>query len=118
MSKLLKLIEVRDTGRRSAPPLDFIASMVNIDKYTGHVPYGREYRIKATFGANVVVTDEMWDGIGLEYAINQVHRSVVEAVFGEFRVPLREIRKALWEKDLNKVNTLLQELEVQMFTDE
>ena len=113
MSKLLELMEVRRTGELYAS-LKPLSALCNIDEGYMNTVYGQEYRIQVKLGAKVVVSEE--SGESLEYAVKQVKRSVNEAVFGEFRVPLREIQRLLWERKYDEVSARLSRLEMEMFS--
>lgn len=116
MSKLLELMKAVPTGRVHLrfTPLNTLCDIK--EEYTS-AAYDREYRISASFGAKVVVNDSCSDSShDLDYAVKEVKQSVNEAVFGEFRAPLREIQKLLWERNYQKASEKLSELETQMYT--
>ena len=113
MSKLLELMEVRRTGEIYAS-LKPLSALCNVDESYTNTEYGQEYRIQVKLGAKVVVLEESRDH--LDYAVSQVKRSVNEAVFGEFRVPLREIQRLLWERRYNEASAKVTKLEMDMFS--
>jgi len=118
MSKLLELMEAVPTGKLYSIPnstayssLKPLSDFCDIKQEYTDITHAQEYRIKATFGANVVVHKAS----DLKYAVKQVKQSVNEAVFGEFRAPLREIQKLLWERKYTEASDKLSELETQMY---
>lgn len=111
MSKLLELIKISPTDKMYAD-LKPLSGLCEVDEEYSSLKYAMEYRIKATFGANVIVNEPSQ----LPYAVEQVKRSVCEAVFGEFREPLREIQRLLWQREYSEVSSKLAQLEANMFS--
>lgn len=112
MSKLLELMEVSRIGA-TASSLKALSDLCNINEDYSNTLYGQQYRIKATFGANLVVLEESKEY--LDYAVKQVKSSVNEAVFGEFRAPLREIQRLMWERKYHEASKKLTMLEMSMY---
>ncbi len=118
MSKLLELLEARETGR-VLPDLQPINSICAIDEgcsttYT----HDKEYSIRITFGSLVRLTDNIATGHpqSLDYAKKQVRQSIIEAVFGEFRPDLIKAREMLWNRDYENASIALDNLERKMFS--
>jgi hypothetical protein len=80
-----------------------------------------EYRISLACESRVWVTDaELFRGNGaLEGAVREAKRSLVEAVFGEFRPQFRQLHRMLYEmppgSDVEALRTRLRAFELQMF---
>ena len=106
-------METRCTGEVYAS-LKPLSALCNIEEGYNNTSYGQEYKIKVTFGATVVVSGESKEF--LDHAVKQVKHSVNEAVFGEFRVPLREIQRLLWERKFAEASAKLSMLEMSMYT--
>ena len=124
MSKLLEAMQALDTGDRNLitpkksklfDNVVDIKSTVFEDKLSLNV--AKVYRISATFGNKVMVTDTelLSNPYALEQAIDHVKRAVAEAVFGEFRPIIIQIYNALYDYDVEQARKLLVELEYQMF---
>lgn len=124
MSKLLEAMQALDTGDRNLitpkksklfDNVVDIKSTVFEDKLSLNV--AKVYRISATFGNKVMVTDTelLSNPNALEQAIDHVKRTVAEAVFGEFRPIIIQIYNALYDYDVEQARKLLVELEYQMF---
>lgn len=124
MSKLLEAMQALDTGDRNLitpkksklfDNVVDIKSTVFEDKLSLNV--AKVYRISATFGNKVMVTDTelLSNPNALEQAIDHVKRAVAEAVFGEFRPIIIQIYNALYDYDVEQARKLLVELEYQMF---
>lgn len=124
MSKLLEAMQALDTGDRNLitpkksklfDNVVDIKSTVFEDKLSLNV--AKVYRISATFGNKVMVTDTelLSNPNALEQAIDHVKRAVAEAVFGEFRPIIIQIYNALYDYDVEQARKLLVDLEYQMF---
>lgn len=50
-----------------------------------------------------------------DHIIRQTKRRLIEHMFGEFRKPLMEIRRAMFNREIDKAEDLLSKLERQMF---
>lgn len=129
MSQLVNAIQAFDTGERKAlrakksklfEDLVKLESQIYEDKSSYDV--AKIYKIGVKFGNQVMVSehDVLRSEHALTDAINNTKRSVVEAVFGEFRPTIRQIYDALYDHDVEKARKILSDLEYQMFevTDE
>lgn len=129
MSQLVNAIQAFDTGERKVlrakksklfEDLVKLESQIYEDKSSYDV--AKIYRIGVKFGSQVMVSehDVLRNEHALTDAINNTKRSVVEAVFGEFRPTIRQIYDALYDHDVEKARKILSDLEYQMFevTDE
>lgn len=129
MSQLVNAIQAFDTGERKAlrtkksklfEDLVKLESQIYEDKSSYDV--AKIYRIGVKFGNQVMVSehDVLRSEHALTDAINNTKRSVIEAVFGEFRPTIRQIYDALYDHDVEKARKILSDLEYQMFevTDE
>jgi len=117
MSKLLELVNARTTGKRKIIPtsLSYISDVVGVQETYNKVPYGIEYVIGAQLGAKVFVAEESSES--LSFAVEKVKQSIVEAVFGEFRLDFRKLNEALCNQDLDAIRKRLIEFENRMFRD-
>lgn len=118
MSKLVKAVDAVNTGRRFEEWEQF-NSVVEISKEVISRSYATEYSIKATFGANCLVSDKALSNSDdeLSHAIQGVKRSIIEAVFGEFRTDFCLIEQSLRERKIDKALELLYRLETKMFSE-
>lgn len=129
MSQLVNAIQAFDTGERKVlrakksrlfEDLVKLESQIYEDKSSYDV--AKIYKIGVKFGNQVMVSEHeiLRNGHALTDAINNTKRSVVEAVFGEFRPAIRQIYDALYDYDVEKARKILSDLENQMFevTDE
>lgn len=113
MSKVVAMIRAVDSGKRSIPPETFMA--VNCDSQEVYYPSALvHYRVQAIFGAEVAVPSGQGD---LDVAVKHVKDAIIEAVFGEFRKPIHELRAALYHHDYKLAHDLLDALLAQMFTE-
>lgn len=128
MSQLVNAIQAFDTGERKAlrtkksklfEDLVKLESQLYEDK---SYDVAKIYKIGVKFGNQVMVSEHeiLRNEHALTDAINNTKRSVVEAVFGEFRPTIRQIYDALYDYDVEKARKILSDLEYQMFevTDE
>lgn len=76
-----------------------------------------QYRIGVTLGSQAWVSelDKLKSDNAVSHAVNRCKRQVIEAIFGEFRVPFRAIERALYDRDVETARKLLQKFEQQMF---
>ena len=114
MSKLLEALEVRKTGKEFSI---FDKYVTITEEYKPFSTYefnrGTEYRIMATFGARAVIHED--DPTKLEYAVDHTKRSIIEAVFGEFRQDIRLISSYIYDRDTEKALAALRDLDRKMF---
>ena len=115
MSKLAKEVFVDPSiSRRVVVPNSLLADVLAVDEsieYTS--PILREYRISANFRCRTVLPEN--DSDALEYAVKTAKRSIVEAVFGEFREDFYKIHNALQEQNIHKAQKLLHNMQYRMF---
>lgn len=114
MSKLAKALQETVTGNvraSRAPSLNYTDISLRVSNVPHHL--GKEYLLQATFQAVGWLDDSDVSGrVGMVYSLK---RSILEEIFGEFRPYIIELRTALYDEDLNRVQTLLAKLENQMF---
>lgn len=80
------------------------------------IPYAKEYVVKATISNKVQIDEAILnDKVKYDYIINQAKHALIWHIFGEFRKPIYEIRLALFNRDFNKAEELLSDLEHQLF---
>ena len=124
MSQLVSAIQSFDTGERKIlrnkrsklfEDLVTLESQIHEDKSEMFV--AKIYKIGLKIGNQVMVSDHelLRNEHALTDAINNTKRSVIEAVFGEFRPTIRQIYDALYDYDVDKARHLLVKLEEQMF---
>jgi len=121
MSQVVKAITATDTGNRklldSFSPLfqDVFSVKETIQELRHEV--AKVYRIGVTIGAQCMVTENMHDAHAesLNEAINRTKRSVIEAIFGEFRSEIMRLEIAIYNRDFAKSKELLRVLENKMF---
>lgn len=123
MSELARLIKAEKTTRKvpqfSALLLDLAS--VSSDFSTGGLPgdYYTEYNIGVKLGYRQLISDaaiqQHKDNI-LKEVERRGQQAIVEAVFGEFREPLYQLRIALYESGIrdSRVMELLDKLEHQL----
>ncbi len=74
------------------------------------------YTVGVTIQARAYISDaDLKREVG-QHAIRDTKRHIVEAVFGEFRLPISTLHQAISMGDLDKARRLLKELELQMFS--
>lgn len=123
MSELAKLIRAEKTTRRvpqfSALLLD-VAS-VDSDFSSSDLPgqYYTEYNIGLKLGYRQLISDvviQQHKGNVLKEVERRGQRHIVEAVFGEFRQPIYQLRLALYESGVrsDRAMELLDKLEQQL----
>lgn len=123
MSKLVNAIQAFDTGERKilrAKKSKLFEDLVELESQIYEdISYdvAKIYKIGVKFGNQVMVSEHeiLRNEHALTDAINNTKRSVVEAVFGEFRPTIRQIYDALYDYDVDKARKILSDLEVQMF---
>ncbi len=111
MSKLLQKLEVRKTYNK----VDIFDRMVAVTKETASLSFTNaiEYRIMVTIGSMVVVSEQQSEE--LDIAIRNVKRNIVEAVYGEFRENIAQLRLALYSRDTFKAIEVLDTLVNEMY---
>ena len=118
MSKLAKAVEAYQSGdKRAAPNYTSFshdsAKMPNSDMFVQ-----TKYRLEAKFGATVWIDDNVKGSMDrVQWALEDVRKSIVEEVFGEFRGILNDMRVANHQSDSDRMRTLISELEYKMFVE-
>lgn len=125
MSMVVKAITATDTGDRkvveSFSPLfqDVfnVKQEIHETRHTGEVL--KVYRIGVTLGNQCMVSkvEQLHYEDALTEAIKRTKRSVIEAIFGEFRQDIRHLENAIYDRDFAKARDALRQLEVKMFED-
>lgn len=125
MSQLVKAITAVDTGQRKqitdsfSPLFNDVFSRKELleDSYHNPAFVAKLYKIGITLGAQAIVNeaDTINDVDALSLAIERTKRSVIEAVFGEFRQDFLQINNALYDRDFQKARSLLTVFEQKMF---
>ena len=124
MSQLVKAVMATDTGKRktigSFSPLfqdvfsvrETIQEVHNVDLHMAKL-----YKIGVTLGATVTVSelDCVSNSDAVSEAVERTKRSIVEAVFGEFREDFYRLESAIYDRDFQKARTLLTEFQRKMF---
>jgi hypothetical protein len=64
---------------------------------------------------HLISHDVIYNNDYMAHVLDKVRRDVIEEVFGEFRLPLRELRHNLYDRDCDKAMETLESLEKQMF---
>lgn len=122
MSQVVKAITAEDTGDRKlldsfSPLFQDVFSVKETIQELRYDEVAKVYRIGVTIGAQCMVTESMRDANvdSLTEAINRTKRSVVEAIFGEFRGDIMHLENAIYNRDFAKSKELLRVLEHKMF---
>lgn len=122
MSQVVKAITATDTGNRKlldsfSPLFQDVFSVKETIQELRHDEVAKIYRIGVTIGAQCMVTASMRDthAESLNEAINRTKRSVIEAIFGEFRSEIMQLETAIYNRDFAKSKELLRALESKMF---
>ena len=120
VSKLAKAIDATFTGDVVASrKLKMNYTEITLDRHAGYSHYGRVYKVQAKFGVQKVVDNSSGDSNFdiSRLVLNDIKRSIIEEIFGEFRPYLIEMRTAMHDQDDTRLRTLLANLEQQMFHD-
>lgn len=114
MSKLAKEV-FADHGisRRAVVSNSLLSDILTVESIEQISPTFREYCISANFQCRTLLPEN--DSDALEYAVKTSKRSVVEAVFGEFREDFYKIHNALQEQNIHKAQKLLHNMQYRMF---
>ncbi len=127
MSQLVRAIVATDTGHRrevqdSFSPLftDVFNRKELLEDTSDPVYIGKIYRIGVTLSAQAMVSDlniinGSQDECALESAIERTKRSIIEAVYGEFREDFLRIESALYDRDFRKARSMLTEFQRKMY---
>lgn len=126
MSQVVKAVIAEDTGDRklldSFSPLfqDVFSVREEIHDVRSMQEVAKVYRIGVTLGNQCVVSEyeQLTKEDVLAEAINRTKRSIIEAIFGEFRGDLMHLENAIYDRDFLKAKNLLRVLENKMFSTE
>ncbi len=119
MSKLVDLIVASATDRRK-PIFNTVRVNAKFEvdslppSFMPSYPVAIVYHIGVKIGGEIAI-DDRDDGKLIKMAVETIQRQVVEEIYGEFRMPLLEIERALWDHDHDKARALLADLRKQMF---
>lgn len=125
MSQLVKAVMAHDTGNRTVlqnhfSPLfvDVFEKKEQIDQTYDQAVVAKIYRIGVTLGTQVIVSefDELQDQDAMALAIERAKRSIIEAVFGEFREDIVQLHNAIYDRDFLKSRSILTKLCEKMFS--
>lgn len=126
MSQVVKAIAAIDTGQRKVfdekkfTPLfqDVFESKLQVsDAQDISYVTAKVFKIGVTLGQTAMVTEleQLGSDDALSEAIYRTKRSVIEAIFGEFREDFMRVQNALYDRDFQKARTLLVAFENKMF---
>lgn len=127
MSKLSQMIDYTFTGdvaidRR--PKLNYLSATLNTYK-DGAALYGtrRHFKLSAKLETSAWLDEDciihsVENPTAIQQnVLNDLKRSMVEEVFGEFRPLIIEMRAAIYDKDDTRIRNLLAEFEQRMFVE-
>ena len=124
MSQLVKAIMATDTGKRKtigafSPLFQDVFSIHETIQEVRHIDLhvAKLYKIGVTLGNTVTVSDLdcVNNSDAVSEAIERTKRSIVEAVFGEFREDFYRLEAAIYDRDFQKARTLLTEFQRKMY---
>jgi len=125
MSQVVKAIVAVDTGQRKvfndkqfSPLFQNVFEKKEAIEDIASTSYltGRIYKIGITLGHTTMVTDDLNSTEDeLELAVERTKKSVIEAIFGEFRSDFLQINNALYDRDFQKAQALLVQFERKMY---
>lgn len=123
MSQLAKAVLASDTGERKLLDGKFtplFQDVFSMKEYVLEDPVecAKIYQIGVTLGNKAAVSEfeTLKHGDALTDAIERTRRSIVEAVFGEFRQDFRLLEGAIYDRDFLTARNLLVQLEDKMFS--
>ena len=124
MSELAKLIKAEKTARRVPQFSRLLLDLARVDSdfSTSGLPgeYYTEYNIGVKLGYRQLISDaviQQHKGNILKEVEQRGQQAIIEAVFGEFRQPIYQLRIALYESGMrydDRVTELLDKLEHQL----
>lgn len=120
MSKLSQQINAVIQNKRAinSEPLTFADfSLEYSSNKIAYPDYEQQVAFTGTFGCKYFIDEKLAhkNSDALVETLKNVRRSVVEEIFGEFRLPLRELRHYLLSRDYYAAEKVLNKLEEQMF---
>jgi hypothetical protein len=112
MSKLSNHILAHKTDRRVA--VHDKSDLISVDStFKPNFPVGTVYRIEAIIGIQSVIPD---DGrVKTDIIVNSAKRRIVEEIFGEFRIPLLELKSLLYQGNCEEANKIVNNIMASMF---
>lgn len=114
MSNLAGLMKATQLNKRIYDPSEVIAV-----EQAGTMlrPPGERYAytFTATFGYTSYLNEKAALGAQLEEVLGNAKRSVIEAVFGEFRAPLLSLERALYDRNYDTALEIARRVQKQMF---
>lgn len=115
MSKLSELLVARETGSllRNLGPISHVCKVVDDYRVLTHNTLV-EYEIVTTIGCKALVSQGDRKA-ALPFAVMQAKRSVIEAVFGEFRADFWEVQRLLSERGIEEASRKLYDMKRKMF---
>ena len=120
MSKLAMAIHYHATGNVSALS-NFDYQYTDVRLHSKQTDFVKEYKIEVKLSATKWFDNSMLiNSTENESAIRQeilssIKRAMIEEVFGEFRPIIIEMQSAIYDKNQNRLRTLVAELERKMF---
>ena len=119
MSNVVNAIMAKKGDRARPKQTKLFRDVFTVREDTQTAAAGTEfqYRIGVTLGSECWV-DEISiisEPDALEMAIDRSKRQVIEAIFGEFRVDIRNIERALYDRNIEEARVMLHDLEKKMF---
>lgn len=117
MSRLKQHLEAQILNTTPVPELSPKLSCCDADLSVRHFADFIEFRVFTQLQVKQCVTHQFMQQANNaeDIVIHKLKQQILEEVFGEFRKPLHELRKAIWSYDMPKAYQLLQELESQMY---
>jgi hypothetical protein len=110
VSKFTESLVMSPTGRHR--PL--IASM-SVDRAQNTTDWGVEYRLTVNFQAITVLSTRELEGRRIAQAKEEMTHLMVEELFGEFRIPLMELREKIYRGDTREAIEAVHEILKLMF---
>ena len=117
MSKFIDLIRATRVNEQKFDPYRAYSAKVELDPHSSITSATMNrldrFDMGVIFESSAYIDMDAPDA--LAHAVRAAQRRSLEAVFGEFRMPLHELRHALYEHDFVKARDALTALEHQMF---
>lgn len=112
MSKLVNAIEAYNTQNRISLPMPHLCEVNEEVINRQKIGMADEYKISVTLQTRAFIANHT----ELAPAVKACKRAIVHDVFGEFKDYFLRIEQALWERDFDAAQTLLNQFERQMFS--
>lgn len=121
MSEFAKRLQFRESGYRAVAPHPLDALMkVEISCRQDAVTRAREYQVGIKLAAKFSISEKLLATSDrneiVNYQMDHARRMLVESVFGEFRLDLIHLRRALYDEDYQTLEQELTKLETKMFS--